>query len=101
MRQTCTHLVEECIVVGTGRSSPTLFVEPLGDIDGNKLKQEIIRKTRLFHSRRYHHERITSPDFIVVVPSKSLPRTATKGNIRRTAVEEKYKSELDRIYTVV
>jgi len=101
VRKTCAHLVEECIVVGSGRSSPTLFVEATGDIDHNKLKKEIIRRTRLFHSRRYLHERITSPDFIIVVPSKSLPRTATKGNIRRKAVEEKYKVELDRIYGVV
>lgn len=88
-------------MVGKGRPSPTLFIEPADDIDHKKLKKEIIRKTRLFHSRRYVHERITSPDFIVVVPSKSLPRTATKGNIRRTAVEEKYKVELDRIYGVI
>lgn len=101
MRKTCAHLVEECIVVGSGRPSPTLFVEPAGDTDHHKLKKEIIRKTRLFHSRRYLHERITSPEFIIIVPSNSLPRTATKGNVRRKAVEEKYKIELDRIYGVV
>jgi len=98
VRKTCAHLVEECVVVGNGRASPTLFVEPVGQIDPTKLKKEIIRKTRLFHSRRYFHERITSPDFIVVVPSKSLPRTMTKGNVRRAAVEEQYKTELDRMY---
>jgi acyl-coenzyme A synthetase/AMP-(fatty) acid ligase len=101
VRQTCGHLVTECVVVGNGRPSPTLFVEPAVDTDCNKLKKEIIRKTRLFHSRRYLHERITSPDFIVVVPPKSLPRTATKGNIRRKAVEQAYQTELDRIYGVI
>jgi acyl-CoA synthetase (AMP-forming)/AMP-acid ligase II len=101
VRKTCAYLVKECIVVGNGRSSPALFVEPAGDADYNTLKREIIRKTRPFHSRRYLHERITSPDFIIVVPPKSLPRTATKGNIRRRAVEEKYKAELDRIYSIV
>jgi hypothetical protein len=86
--------------VGTGRPSPTLFVEPAVDTDHDKLKKEIIRRTRLFHSRRYLHERIMSVDFVVVVPPKTLPRTATKGNIRRKAVEEAYQTKLDRIYGV-
>ncbi|TDL28374.1 acetyl-CoA synthetase-like protein [Rickenella mellea] len=100
VRSTCGDLVQECVVVGTGRPSPTLFVEPATDMDHELLKREIVRRTRLFHSRRYLHERITSVDFIVVVKQKSLPRTATKGNIRRQAVEEAYKQELDEIYGV-
>ncbi|KAH7911934.1 hypothetical protein BJ138DRAFT_1005482 [Hygrophoropsis aurantiaca] len=98
IRAVCGHLIEECIVVGSGRPSPALFVEPAVGVDGDRLKREIIRKTRPFHSRRYLHERLTSPDLIIIVPPKSLPRTATKGNVRRGAVEEMYKSELDRIY---
>ncbi|KAF7966436.1 hypothetical protein HWV62_38398 [Athelia sp. TMB] len=99
VRKMCGNLVEECVVVGNTRPSPTLFIEAAGDMDHAKLKKEIIRKTRLFHSRRYIHERITSPHFIIVVPSKSLPRTATKGNIRRRAVEELFKAELDQVYS--
>jgi len=95
---TCGSLIEDCIVVGTGRPSPALFVEPTGHVDVEKLKREIIRKTRQFHSRRYLHERITSTNMIIVVPPKSLPRTATKGNIRRKAVEETYKEQLDAVY---
>jgi len=49
--------------------------------------------------RRYLHERITSTKFIVVVPSGTLPRTATKGNIRRKAVEEAFGPQLDLIYS--
>jgi hypothetical protein len=98
VRRTCAHLVEECIVVGHCRPSPALFVEPVDDVDHIKLKGEIIHLTQPFHSRRYLHERIASPDFIIVVPSRSLPRTVTKGNIRRRAVEEQYKAELDQIY---
>jgi len=94
----CGGLVSECVVVGSGRPSPIMFIEPAGDVDHNKLKKEIIRKTRQFHSRRYLHERITTTDMIVVVPQQSLPRTATKGNIRRKAVEEAYKVQLDQIY---
>lgn len=94
----CGNLIKDCIVVGTGRPSPVMFIEPSGDIDHDKLKKEIIRKTRHFHARRYLHERITSANMIVIVPPNSLPRTATKGNIRRKAVEDIYKTELDRIH---
>ena len=84
--------------MGTGRPSPALFVEPASGIDHEKLKRDILRKTYQFHSRRYLHEQITNPNLIVIVPPKSLPRTATKGNIRRKAVEDAYVVELDRIY---
>jgi len=99
VRQVCGHLLEDCIVVGSGRPSPALFVEPVSGVDHAQLKRDIIRKTRPFHSRRYLHERITSPNLIIIVPSKSLPRTATKGNIRRQAVETAYKTQLDAIYS--
>ncbi|KAG1755171.1 uncharacterized protein EDB91DRAFT_277575 [Suillus paluster] len=98
IRATCGDLIEECIVVGTGRPSPALFVEPAPNVDHEKLKRDIIRKTRQFHARRYLHEQITNPNLIIVVPSKSLPRTATKGNIRRKAIEDVYQAELDKIY---
>ena len=94
----CGNLITECIVVGTGRPSPVMFIEPAVDMDQNKLKKEIIRKTRHFNSRRYLHERIISSDMIVVVPRHTLPRTETKGNIRRRAVEEAFKTEIDRIF---
>ena len=94
----CGNLIATCIVVGSGRPSPVMFIEPGVDMDHDKLKKEIIRKTRHFHSRRYLHERIISPDMLLIVPRHSLPRTATKGNIRRKAVEEAYKDLLDQIY---
>jgi acyl-coenzyme A synthetase/AMP-(fatty) acid ligase len=94
----CGNMIAECIVVGTGRPSPVMFIEPAVDVDENKLKKEIIRKTRHFHSRRYLHERIISSDMIIVVLRHSLPRTATKGNIRRKAVEEAFKTEIDGIF---
>ena len=94
----CQTLIAACVVVGSGRPSPAIFVEPAVEMDHEKLKKEIIRKTRHFHSRRYLHERITMTDLIIVVPPRSLPRTATKGNIRRKAVEEAYKVQLDEVY---
>lgn len=100
VRQTCGDLILECIVVGNGRPSPALFVEAAPDLamDEAKLRREIIRRTRHFHSRRYLHERITNAKMVVVVPRGKLPRTATKGNVRRRAVEEMFKAELDAMF---
>lgn len=98
IRSTCGHLLEECIVVGNGRPSPALFIEPVADMDHIKIKKEIIRRTRQFDSRRYLHERISSLNRILVVPRNSLPRTTTKGNIRRRSVEETYKFQIDAMY---
>ena len=64
-----------------------------------KLKEEIIKRMKEFHSRRYTHERIASTTHIIVVERETLPRTATKGNIRRQAVEDQYKELLDSIYS--
>jgi hypothetical protein len=103
LRATCGELVFECVVVGNGRSSPALFVEASEKctLDEEKFKKEIIKRTRQFHSRRYVHERITSTKHVVVVERGALPRTATKGNIRRQAVETQYKELLDTIYGTV
>ncbi|PSR75926.1 hypothetical protein PHLCEN_2v8840 [Hermanssonia centrifuga] len=98
VRATCGDLVSDCIVVGNGRPSPALFVEPKVDVSPEVLKRDIIRRIRHFHSRRYLHERITSAEFIFVVAKGTLPRTATKGNIRRKAVEEAYRAELDAVF---
>jgi len=98
VRATCGDLVTECIVVGNGRPSPALFIETNSEMPHPKLKREILRRTRQFHSRRYLHERITLSDMIVIVEKKSLPRTATKGNVRRKATEEVFRTVLDKIY---
>lgn len=99
VRATCADLISECVVVGNGRPSPALFVEPKDDaISEDQLKKKILRNTRHFHSRRYLHERITSPQFIFVVPKRTLPRTATKGNVRRGEVEKAFREQLDAVY---
>ena len=96
---TCADLVAACVVVGTGRPSPALFVEPADSAgDREKLRRLIVRRIRPFHARRYMHERVVDPAFVLVVDSGALPRTATKGNIRRRAVEEAFKQDLDRLY---
>lgn len=100
VRQTCADLIEECVVVGNARPSPALFVEIKAGLNEEKVKKDIIRRTRHFHSRRYLHERISSTNFVIVVPKDTLPRTASKGNVRRRVVEDIFKSQLDRIYGV-
>lgn len=97
---TCGDLIADCIVVGNGRPSPVLFAEPRSDVDEEQLKKAIWRRIRPFHARRYLHERIMSSEFVKIIPPNTLPRTATKGNIRRRAVEETFRAELDQIYGV-
>ena len=103
LRATCSELIFECVVVGNGRPSPVFFVEASEKciMDTEELKEEIIRRTSEFHSRLYTHERITSTKHVVVVERGALPRTATKGNVRRQAVEDQYKELLDGIYGAV
>ena len=100
VRATCGDLVHECVVVGAGRPGPVLFVEAHAGTAGGeeRLKRDVVRRTRAFHARRYEHERIASTRYVVVVPRGTLPRTATKGNVRRQAVEEAFKDLLDEIY---
>jgi len=104
VRATCGELVFDCVVVGNLQSSPTLFVEASEKctMGSEELKEEIIRRTREFNSRNYVHERITSTKHVVVVERGTLPpRTGTKGNVRRQAVEDQYMELLDRIYDTV
>ncbi|CAL1713797.1 unnamed protein product [Somion occarium] len=101
VRAVCGDLVSECIIVGTGRRCPALFVETLSEMgkeDAEKIRLDIVRRMTLFNSRRYIEERIATTQLVFVVASGSLPRTTTKGNIRRKAVEETYREELDEAY---
>ena len=70
-------------------------------MDAEEFKEEIIRRTREFHSRRFMHERITSTKHTAVVECGALPRTPVKGSILRRATENKYKELLDEIYGTV
>lgn len=100
VRTTCADLVSECIVVGNGRPSPALFVESKTGMRDETLKKAILRRIRHFHARRYLHEQVTSAALVFVVKEGTLPRTATKGNIRRRAVEEHFRAQLDEAYGV-
>jgi acyl-coenzyme A synthetase/AMP-(fatty) acid ligase len=108
--QTCAgDLIHTAVVAGAGRPSPVLIVEPRDEIactsDGSlsrspveKLTKDIFQRITPFHQRRYRHERIDDARFILVVQKGSLPRTTTKGNIRKKEVEQLLKDQLDQIY---
>ncbi|KAF9262375.1 acetyl-CoA synthetase-like protein [Marasmius fiardii PR-910] len=101
VRLTCGDLISECVVVGYGRPSPALFVEPnprAWDIPEADLKRLILKRIDPINSQLMVHEKIASADLIVVVPLNTLPRTQVKGNIRRKAVEGMFEKELDLAY---
>ncbi|KAM0315632.1 hypothetical protein ACHAPQ_011536 [Fusarium lateritium] len=102
-------LVNTVVVVGVKRPCPTIIVEPKdksvldhegADLEASvqKLKEEILRRITPFHQRRYIHERVEDTRYVVLVPQGTLPRTGSKGNIRRQEVEKVFKSGLDAIY---
>ncbi|KZT41395.1 acetyl-CoA synthetase-like protein [Sistotremastrum suecicum HHB10207 ss-3] len=101
VRATCSDLILDCVVVGNERASPALFVEPRISMDFTELSQLIIDRIRPFHSRLYLHERITNSNLVLIVEAGTLPRTATKGNIRRRQVEHDFKDRLDTVYASV
>jgi acyl-coenzyme A synthetase/AMP-(fatty) acid ligase len=92
----CQDLVVGCVVVGQGRRGPAVFVEVEEEREG--LRAVIVGRLRDWMEERYLHERVTEERFVVVVKKGELPRTETKGNIRRKAVEEQWKGVLDEIY---
>ncbi|SPJ74121.1 uncharacterized protein FTOL_03851 [Fusarium torulosum] len=108
--ETCgDDLVNAVVVVGVKRPCPTIIIEPKdksvlnhegADLEASvqSLKEDILRRITPFHQRRYTHERIVDTRYIVVVPQGTLPRTVSKGNIRRQEVEKVFKSDLDTIY---
>ncbi|KAK1235886.1 hypothetical protein PQX77_000876 [Marasmius sp. AFHP31] len=102
VRRTCSDLVFDCVAVGYGRPSPTLIVEPAvedeGAMSNDALKREIFERISPFNSLHRAHEKIASPELILVVAKNTLPRTETKGNIKRAAVEDMFKKELDQVY---
>ncbi|KAG6919674.1 hypothetical protein DXG01_002617 [Tephrocybe rancida] len=83
VKLTCVDLVSNCVVVGSDQPAIVLFVEPLSEYpDHSQLKDEILKRTAAFNTRRYAHERIDTSSRLVIVPPGSLPRTNEKGNIR-------------------
>lgn len=97
---TCSDLISECVVVGSGRVCPAIFVVRNTSFEGldGVLKREIVSRSQEFNSKRYTNERVLDEELIFLAGGSELPRTATKGNVRRKAVEEKYVEVLDGAY---
>ncbi|KAL0569814.1 hypothetical protein V5O48_012147 [Marasmius crinis-equi] len=96
----CKDLFSDCLVVGSSQPSPVLIVEADTD-EEERLRQEIYRRivNSDRHRKRFSHEQISSPDAIIIVPSGSMMRTTTKGNIRRKAMEEAFGDRIRSIFS--
>lgn len=95
----CADVVRACIALGQGRASPVLLLEPMGvEMEVGLLKTQVLARLEEWNSRRYVHERLNGENFVVVLPSGALPRTAAKGNVQRALAEAKFKTILDEIY---
>ncbi|KAF4333127.1 hypothetical protein FBEOM_13075 [Fusarium beomiforme] len=97
-------LIKSVVAIGAGRPSPAIVVETKdpGVLESAdkvlEFKRQILQRITPFHRRRYQHERIEDINLIFVVPPGSLPRTDTKGNIRRRKVEEQFKQKMDEVF---
>ncbi|KAF9070814.1 hypothetical protein BDP27DRAFT_1323044 [Rhodocollybia butyracea] len=108
VRTLCGDIISDCVVVGNGRPSPVLVVEASSTSTTAthtapvsteiELKNEIYRRIHPFNASRYLHERIASPDMIFIVPLGTLPRTMSKGTVRRRIVEDMVKEKLDQLF---
>ncbi|KAH7154085.1 hypothetical protein DER46DRAFT_687723 [Fusarium sp. MPI-SDFR-AT-0072] len=97
-------LIHAVVAIGVGRPSPATVIEPkhydvLESTEKTReLQLKVLQRITPFHRRRYKHERIEDVNLIFVVPQRPLPRTDTKGNIRRLKVEEQFKQKLDEMF---
>ncbi|KZP19040.1 acetyl-CoA synthetase-like protein [Athelia psychrophila] len=99
---TCPDLVGKCTVIGEARPFPALFIEgkDAEELDTEALRAKVLERISEFQRNLYLHERITNVNMIKVVPANSLPRSR-KGAVRRRAVEEQYKEEIEAMYALV
>ncbi|RFN54376.1 4-hydroxybenzoate-- benzoate-- ligase [Fusarium flagelliforme] len=103
--QNCENdLISAVSVIGSGRLSPAIVVEPkdnaileAGDDNLLALKNQIIFRTALFQKQKYAHVWISDARLIFVVAKGTLPRTP-KGNVMRMAVEKMFAKELDQCF---
>ncbi|GJJ16193.1 hypothetical protein Clacol_010473 [Clathrus columnatus] len=87
------------VVVGSGKPSPVLLVEPLEEaVDTSSLKEIIGKKVGLINKDGPSYERIRPSDILIVLPG-TLPRTP-KGNINRNAAERLFRQDIDAFFDV-
>ncbi|KAJ7636631.1 hypothetical protein FB45DRAFT_989159 [Roridomyces roridus] len=94
VRETCGDLVERCIVVGSFRPIPALFIEPhsASTLSDDSLKETILTRMHEFNIRRYR--------LIFIVDQGVLPRTVpnSRRSLRRAAIERQFSAILDEVY---
>lgn len=98
--RTCAHIVFDCVVIGDGWARPVLVVELVDGLDKSdelQIKHQIAREMGLEQAGFRPHE-IVVANSILLTTAGSLPRTLTKRNIQRHAVEELYRPELDVLF---
>lgn len=109
----CHGLVSSFVVVGSGRPSPALLVEPTLELQNTDADNHAHDQTS-FHnllasrlkplisgkdgSNLFPHELI-KPELIAILPKGSLPISSLKGTVMRSKAEEKFKGLLDKLYT--
>ncbi|KAK7043957.1 hypothetical protein VNI00_008125 [Paramarasmius palmivorus] len=100
VRTLCSNLITECVVVGVKRPFPSVIVEIPPELEGPhaSLKEEIFRRIQPSQVELLMHERIPSSRYIFIVQKDRIPRTNTKGNVRRRAAEDALRAELDEAY---
>ncbi|KAM0551161.1 hypothetical protein ACHAPJ_008503 [Fusarium lateritium] len=106
IRTCAADLISVVVVIGEGRPSPAMIIELKDDTAAHSGDTEYRSDaaTKIFHrmapffKRRYMHERISDKRLILVAPSGTLPRTVTKGGIKRKEAEKMYGPILDKIF---
>lgn len=95
----CESLISICVVVGAGKPSPALLVEPSSAniVDAADIVRQIGEKVAPINEGGFPCERI-NPNHILLLPPGELPRTPFKSNINRVAAERKFRSEIDALY---
>ncbi|KAF5362927.1 hypothetical protein D9758_007080 [Tetrapyrgos nigripes] len=97
----CADLISDCVVVGQNRRGPALLVEVKENASVThhvEIQNLIVDRLAEFNKQRFPHERISDPGLVLVLEAGVLPRTKSKGNIRRKSAEDQYRSTLDDMY---
>ncbi|CAI6097278.1 unnamed protein product [Clonostachys chloroleuca] len=98
MEKCAFDIIDRVVVVGSGRPSPAVLVEPTAEqADPLSISKEILRRITPFHERRYMHERIDHARYVIILPHGSLSKTA-KGSVQRKLVEKAFQTQLDQVY---
>ncbi|GJJ09093.1 hypothetical protein Clacol_003315 [Clathrus columnatus] len=102
IRYLCHNIITTFTVIGQGRPSPALLVEPLEpNTNTSTLREMLSSRLESLNSPNIvslEHERL-KPEYIIVVPKGSLPISPAKGTVIRSKAELMFKEVLDKAYS--